>query len=112
MKKVYPRTCDEDIKTTRVPVFASYQSSIEVVRGLVEESLAHAAAMGAHRVALTALATGYGRMSMRDFAGAILPLAGREWPPIGEVVICVRNHADHQILMGAMDMIGLEYRSS
>ena len=58
--------------------------------------------MGAPRVALTALATGYGRMPMRDFAGAIEPLIGREWPRVEEVVIGIRNFADYRILIGAM----------
>ena len=82
-----------------------YQSSSEVVRGLVEASLNRAAAMGARRVALTALATGYGRMPMRDFAEAIEPLAGREWPPVEEVVICVRNLVDSRVF-GRCDRIG------
>lgn len=85
-----------------VAVDGFYQSSPEVVRGLVEASLDRAAAMGARRVALTALATGYGRMSMGDFAGAIEPLVGREWPPGEEVVICVRNLAESRILAGAI----------
>ncbi|HEY2587991.1 MAG TPA: macro domain-containing protein [Tepidisphaeraceae bacterium] len=83
-----------------VAVDGFYQSSPEVVRGLIEASLERAAAMRARRVALTALATGHGRMSMRDFAGAIEPLVGREWPPIEEVVICVRNSSDTGIIAG------------
>ena len=83
-----------------VAVDGFYQSSPEAVRRLVEASLDRAAAMGARRVALTALATGFGRMSMRDFAGAIEPLAGREWPPIEEVVVCVRNSSDAEVLRG------------
>lgn len=89
-----------------VAVDGFYASSSEVVRDLGEASLARAAMLGARRVALTALATGYGRLGMQDFANAIAPLRTREWPPIGEVVICVRSKLDAEALSRAFHDTG------
>lgn len=88
-----------------VAVDGFYQSSRGVVGDVVERSLKLAAASGARRVALTALATGFGRMSIQDFSEGIRPLLMREFPPIEEVVIVVQNEAKCQEL-------GLESQSS
>lgn len=71
-----------------------YKSSPEVIEQVVGDALERAATLGARRVALTALATGFGRLSMRDFARGIRPLLGRNFGPIEETVICVRHDAD------------------
>jgi O-acetyl-ADP-ribose deacetylase (regulator of RNase III) len=76
-----------------VAVDGFYQSSPARVRQVVETALTVAASLGARRVALTALATGYGRLSMRRFAEGIAPLTALEFPPLSEVFVCVR-HAD------------------
>jgi O-acetyl-ADP-ribose deacetylase (regulator of RNase III) len=81
-----------------VAVDGFYQSSPEIVREMVSSSLVRAAGLGARRVALTALATGYGRMSMKDFAAGIKPLLKTEWPPVAQVSICVRNATDCKTL--------------
>ena len=74
-----------------VAVDAFYQSSPQIVRAVVEKSLKMAAELGARRVALTALATGFGRLSMEQFAEGILPLREANHPPVEEVVVCVRS---------------------
>ena len=84
-----------------VAVDAFYQSNPQIVRGVVEKSLAMSAALDAGRVALTALATGFGRLSMEQFAEAILPLRDREYPPIKEVVVCVKRDDDGRRLRSA-----------
>ena len=84
-----------------VAVDGFYQSSPQIVGTVVAKSLAMAADLGAKRVALTALATGYGRLSMRQFAEGIAPLVGSEYPQIQEIVLCVRNKADVEELRDA-----------
>lgn len=74
-----------------VAVDAFYQSSPSVVGDVVASGLRAAANMGAASVALTALATGYGRLSMRQFADAVRPLAALELPPLETVIVCVRH---------------------
>ncbi|HEY8747997.1 MAG TPA: macro domain-containing protein [Tepidisphaeraceae bacterium] len=77
-----------------VAVDGFYQTSPEIVRTVTEKSLRIAASLQANRVAMTALATGYGRLSMAGFAEAVHPLTRCDYPPINEIVICVRNRND------------------
>jgi O-acetyl-ADP-ribose deacetylase (regulator of RNase III) len=51
-----------------VAVDAWYSSSSEVVANVLAKALRRSAELGAKKVAIVALATGYGRLSMRDFA--------------------------------------------
>lgn len=81
-----------------VAVDGFYQTSPEIVRAVIDKSLQIAASRQANRVALTALATGYGRLSMRRFAEAVEPLIRSEYPPISEVVICVNSRNDRDEL--------------
>ncbi len=85
-----------------VAVDGFYRTSPEVVRTVVDKCLARAAALGAKSVSLTALATGYGRLSMDGFAKAIAPLQKAEYPPLELILICVRNGSDEADLNAAM----------
>ena len=85
-----------------VAVDGFYQSTPALVRAVVGKSLGTAARLGARRVALTALATGYGRMSMGQFAVAIGPLVGTEVWPLEEVCVCLRGPGDHDDLARAL----------
>ena len=77
-----------------VAVDAFYQSSSEVITTVARRSLEMAAALGARKVALTALATGFGRLPMRQFALGIKPLKPVGFSPIEQVVICVCHESD------------------
>src|SRR5262245_38008425 len=57
-----------------VAVDCFYGSSPEVVGAVVSKALGMAASLGAARVALTALAAGYGRLPVADFARGLAPL--------------------------------------
>lgn len=78
-----------------------YNSSPQVIENTVTTALGMAATYEARRVALTALATGHGHLSLPQFAEGIRPLIDREFPPIEEVCIClmqdyrVRELANH-----------------
>ncbi|MDQ3028922.1 MAG: macro domain-containing protein [Actinomycetota bacterium] len=84
-----------------VAVDGFYGTSIGVVRTTVVRCLDMAAALDACRVALTALATGYGRLRMRDFGAAVAPLRGRAFGTIDDIVFCVRTEADRDELASA-----------
>ena len=56
----------------------------------------------ARTVALTALATGFGRLSMGRFAEAIAPLMQLEYPPVVGVRICVRSRDERDELAAAL----------
>jgi O-acetyl-ADP-ribose deacetylase (regulator of RNase III) len=77
-----------------VAVDAFYESNEDVVRSLVRRGLQRAAELGARRVALAALATGYGHLPVEEFAQAVLPLTEVEFPPVEQVTICVRRSSD------------------
>ena len=72
-----------------VGVDAFYDSSPDIVTKTIVKSLEMAAALKAEAVSLTAIATGYGQMSIEDFATAVLPVVSMEFSPIKDVAICL-----------------------
>ena len=74
-----------------VAVNGFYESSPAVITEVVRAALRAAADSGARVVALTALATGYGRLSIGQFAEGLLDVVAEDFPPIREVVIGVRG---------------------
>ena len=64
-----------------------YDSSPQIIQEIVAKSLNLATEFAAKRVALTALATGFGHLSLAEFAEGIRPLLTKEFPPIEEVCI-------------------------
>lgn len=87
-----------------VAVDGFYQSSPSVVQAVVAKSLKMAAALDARRVALTALATGYGRLPLKQFAEGIRPLLHMDFRPVTEVAVCVKTESDATELAGALAM--------
>jgi O-acetyl-ADP-ribose deacetylase len=81
-----------------VGVDAFYQSSAEVITQVVTKALEMAAELEASQVALSAIATGYGRLSLSEFANGIKPVMKREFPPIAEIVLCLQNQGSAETL--------------
>jgi O-acetyl-ADP-ribose deacetylase (regulator of RNase III) len=81
-----------------VAVDGFYQSSGSVVQDLIARSLKRASALGAESVALTALATGYGRLTMREFALAIQPLTEMPYGKVRFVTLYVRHPQDKALI--------------
>lgn len=81
-----------------VGVDAAYETSAGVVAEVLGESLSRAAALGARSVAMAAVGTGYGRLSMREFARGLETVMGREYPPVERVMIGVRSGYDAEEL--------------
>lgn len=77
-----------------VAVDGFYSSSAEVVGEVVEASLLRAAVRSARTVSLAGLAMGYGRLSVGEFAAGLGRVIGRAFPPIDEVVVCLRSGDD------------------
>lgn len=82
-----------------VAVDGTYESSSAVVALVLAESLRQSAALGAQTVALAAVATGYGRMPMTDFAVAIRQVIRESFPPLERVTIGLRSSADTEELL-------------
>ena len=69
---------------------------------MVSRALGLAASLGAARVALVALATGYGRLSIVDFGRGLGSLLHREFAPVAEVVVCLRDRDDADSLSAVL----------
>jgi O-acetyl-ADP-ribose deacetylase (regulator of RNase III) len=72
-----------------VAVDGWYSSSPDIVRQIIEKSFRIAMDLNSQKVALTALGTGYGNLTLKDFAQAVRPLLDRDFMPIKEVCICL-----------------------
>lgn len=77
-----------------VAVDGMYESSAKVVTRVLRDAMNAAARVGARSVAVTALATGYGRLSSEEFAMGVVGLAGFGLPRIQRAVIVVRSEHD------------------
>jgi len=86
-----------------IAVDGIYDSSVPIVRKTVGTALSLAKA---NRVALTALATGYGHLSIKQFGQAIASLFREEYPPVNTVTICVRHESDAQELTQMLSDFG------
>ena len=85
-----------------VAVDGFYKSSRMVITQVVEKALRAAASLDAKTVALAALATGYGRLTMNEFAAGIQPLLNEEFEPVRETIICVRHDFEWDELQQAL----------
>lgn len=74
-----------------VAIDAFYDTTPEIVAEALAECLRQAAVLRARTVAAAALATGYGRMSVADFADAVVRVMPLEFPPVESVVIAMRS---------------------
>jgi len=75
-----------------------YETTARIVRETVSAALHKARSLGAKKVALSALATGFGNMTLADFAEAIRPLLPIDWSPIEEVCICLlEDYRTHEL---------------
>jgi O-acetyl-ADP-ribose deacetylase (regulator of RNase III) len=66
-----------------------YHSSAKIIEEVTVASLKICQSLNADSVALTALATGFGNLTLAEFAEGIRPVMAMEFPPITDVVICL-----------------------
>jgi O-acetyl-ADP-ribose deacetylase (regulator of RNase III) len=75
-----------------VAVDGFYRSTIPAIERLVRDCLRMSAERyHARRVSLSALATGYGNLSLPQFAEALKPLTKESFDPMEEICICLRG---------------------
>lgn len=74
-----------------VAVDGFYDTTVEVVAELLRRSLRRAAEIGAERVALAALATGYGRRPIEFFAAAVNKVIDEDFAPLRRIVVGLRS---------------------
>ena len=92
-----------------VGVDALYATSPQLVATVVDKSLHMAAAAGARAVALAAIGTGYGKLSLSAFAEAIAAVCDSNIEPLERVTIGVRDRDDARELAG---LLGLSIETS
>ncbi len=85
-----------------VAIDAFYDTSPAWITTTIEKALTMAAQHDAKTIALAALATGYGRLSMEEFAEGLRPLLSIEFPPIEQITICLSNQAKFNALREAL----------
>lgn len=85
-----------------VAVDGFYKSSPSLVGQVASVALGMAASLDARRVALAALATGYGRLPMTQFAEGVCPLLKSGFSPVKGVVVCVRHEPECDELLAAL----------
>lgn len=77
-----------------VGVNAFYESSPDVIAALLKKALTEAASLGAKTVATPALATGYGPLTMAEFARGLRAAAAGDYPGIEELRVVLRHEDD------------------
>jgi O-acetyl-ADP-ribose deacetylase (regulator of RNase III) len=89
-----------------VAVDGAYESSADIFADVISAALARAAVLKANTVALAALATGYGRLSMADFAKALEHVMDRPYPPLKRIVLGLRSPSDAEELREIIPELG------
>lgn len=85
-----------------VAIDGFYGSSRDLVGKAVRRALEMAAESSARRVALVALATGFGPMTMAEFGCSIKPLLYLDLCPLEEIVVCVLRSYEAAELRAAL----------
>ena len=84
-----------------VAIDGFYQSSVEMITKTCRVALQKAAALGAKRVALAALATGFGNLDLDDFASGLSPLLSEDFSPVEDLYLAQIEEYRYQELIEA-----------
>jgi O-acetyl-ADP-ribose deacetylase (regulator of RNase III) len=85
-----------------VAIDPSYDSSVELVAATIVRALTQARDRGAKSVSLPALATGFGPLSMADFATALRQALAHDWAPLETLQVVLRQEEDAATVRGAL----------
>src|SRR5262245_48026286 len=77
-----------------VAIDRSYDSSVELVAQTVVTALGQARELDAQVVTLPALATGFGPLSVDDFAAALRQAVERDWTPLETLIVVLKQEED------------------
>ena len=85
-----------------VSIDPSYDSSVALVADTITKALNQACELNARTVTLPALATGFGPLSMEDFATALSHATARDWPPLEVLKVVLLKEEDAQTVRGVL----------
>jgi O-acetyl-ADP-ribose deacetylase len=88
-----------------VAVDGMYDSSPNLVRSVVDKCLRMSADVGANSAVMPALATGYGHLSVDQFAEGLIGLQQEAYPPVDSIVVALRDKADSLALTKRLDSV-------
>jgi O-acetyl-ADP-ribose deacetylase (regulator of RNase III) len=77
-----------------VSIDPSYDSSVGLVADTIVQALTQARELDVRTVTIPALATGFGPLSMKDFAVALSRAAARDWSPLAVLKVVLRQEED------------------
>jgi O-acetyl-ADP-ribose deacetylase len=77
-----------------VSIEPSYESSVELVIGTLVKALSMARDLGARTVTLPALATGFGPLSMEEFATSLKEALQNDWTPLETLKVVLKQEED------------------
>jgi O-acetyl-ADP-ribose deacetylase (regulator of RNase III) len=77
-----------------VAIDPSYDSSVALVRDTVVSALSRARELAARTVNLAALATGFGPLSMEEFAAALRQALAWDWAPLQTLRVVVKHEEE------------------
>lgn len=86
-----------------VAIDGFYQSSVSLVSQTIARSLAESACLGARTVALPALATGYGPLTIAAFAAALRDALSQADEPIEELRVITRHPDEAEVVAASLN---------
>jgi O-acetyl-ADP-ribose deacetylase (regulator of RNase III) len=85
-----------------VSIDPSYDSSVQLVAATIDKALTQARELDVRTVTMPALATGFGPLSMEEFAAALSRAAARDWSPLATLKVVLREETDANIVRAAL----------
>lgn len=92
-----------------VAVDAWYESSPAVVAEVLSKALSRCDALGATKVVLVALATGYGRLSFEDFATGLAAAAVERFGSVRDLCLVVRSVEAAERIAAVLQRSGVDF---
>jgi O-acetyl-ADP-ribose deacetylase (regulator of RNase III) len=86
-----------------VSIDPSYDSSVDLVAETIGRTLTLARELKARTVTMPALATGFGPLSMAEFAMALSRATARDWSPLEVLKVVVRREEDAGTVREVLD---------
>ena len=85
-----------------VAIDPSYDSSVELVANTITTALAQARDLGARVVTMPALATGFGPLSVDDFAAALKQALARDWSPLEALKVVLKDEDAAEVVRAGL----------
>jgi O-acetyl-ADP-ribose deacetylase (regulator of RNase III) len=85
-----------------VSIDPSYDSSVELVAKTIVRALEQARELDARIVTLPALATGFGPLSMEEFATALRQAIERDWTPLETLKVVLKHEEEAEKVRGVL----------